>query len=55
MTKKQQSKIQECIKCKQTFASYHIQEKCNDCEIINAFVKEFVSKETDNKPITKKE
>ncbi len=47
MNKKQQSRIQECVKCKQTFASYHIQEKCNECETINTFVKEFVSKETD--------
>ena len=52
---KPQSKIQECVKCKQTFASYHIKEKCNDCETNNTFVKKFVSYETDNKPITKKE
>ena len=51
---KQQARIQECIKCGYTFTSYHIQQKCNECQNIDFIVKEFVSDETDNpKPITK--
>ena len=56
---KQQSKIQESVKCKISFASYWIQPKCNECQSIDEFVKthleeenefkEFVSKETSRK------
>ena len=52
---KQQSKIQECEKCQQAFAKYYITELCDECYNIKNLVNEFVSKETDNKPITKKE
>ena len=29
---KDQARIQECIKCGYTFTSYHIQQKCNECQ-----------------------
>ena len=42
---KDQARIQECIKCGYTFTSYHIQQKCNECQKIDFIVKEFVSDE----------
>ena len=46
---KRQSIIQECVKCGFTFTSYYIQQKCNDCQTINAIVKSFAD-ESANKP-----
>jgi len=52
---KEQSKIQECEQCQQSFAKYYITELCDECYNIKNLVNEFVSNETDKPTHKQKE
>jgi len=49
---------QRCIKCKEYFVQAEITKKCTNCttmkKIVEQFLTEFDSKESDNKPINKR-